>query len=61
MHIDIRIPVGLMFAIVGLLLVALGIFGDAALVQKSLGVNINLWWGLVMTAFGGLMLWLARR
>jgi hypothetical protein len=61
MHIDIRVPVGLMFALVGLLLVGLGCFGDAAMYHISLGVNINLWWGLVMTAFGGLMLWLARR
>jgi hypothetical protein len=28
---------------------------------RSLGININLWWGLVLLAFGALMLWLARR
>ena len=61
MHIDIRTPVGLMFAAVGLLLVISGLTGDAAMFQRSLGVNINLWWGLVMAAFGGFMLWLAKR
>ena len=61
MHIDIRTPVGLMFAAVGLLLVASGLTGDAAVFERSFGVNINLWWGLVMTGFGTLMLWLARR
>jgi hypothetical protein len=61
MHIDIRVPVGLMFTIVGVLLVGLGWLGDASMYHVSLGVNINLWWGLVMTGFGAAMLWLARR
>ena len=61
MKIDIRIPVGLMFAFVGLLLVAYGLLGDHAIYQHSLGFNINLWWGLAMSAFGAFMLWLARR
>ena len=61
MKIDIRTPVGLMFAFVGLLLVGFGLMGDAAIYERSLGVNINLWWGLAMSGFGGLMLWLARR
>ena len=42
MHIDIRTPVGLMFAAVGLLLVISGLTGDAAMFERSLGVNINL-------------------
>ena len=61
MHIDIRIPMGLMFGVVGLLLVAAGLFGDASLNVRSLGINIDLWWGAAMASFGGLMLWLARR
>ena len=61
MKIDIRTPVGLMFAFVGLLLVGYGLFGDAAIYERSLGVNINLWWGMAMSGFGGLLLWLARR
>ena len=61
MKIDIRTPVGLMFAFVGLLLVGFGLLGDPAIYERSLGVNINLWWGLAMAAFGAIMLWLARR
>jgi len=29
--------------------------------EKSLGINVNLWWGLVLLAFGLVMLWLAFR
>jgi len=61
MHIDIRLPVGLMFGIVGLLLIGCGLLGDATLNASSLGINIDLWWGAAMTVFGGVMLWLSRR
>ena len=56
MNIDIRTPVGLMFAAIGLILVASGLLSDAAMFERSLGVNVNLWWGLVMTGFGAAML-----
>ena len=56
MNLDLRIPVGLMFAIYGVILTCVGIFGSAALIEQSLGVNINLWWGLFMLVFGGGML-----
>jgi len=61
MHIDIRTPLGLMFGIVGLLLVGVGLFADPSFNAPSLGINIDLWWGIAMTGFGGAMLWLARR
>jgi hypothetical protein len=34
---------------------------DAALYQRSLGININLCWGLVLLVFGAIMLILAWR
>jgi hypothetical protein len=52
MNFDLRIPVGLMFIIFGLILVGVGVFGGAELSQKSLGINMNLWWGLVQFVFG---------
>lgn len=58
---DIRLPMGLFFAIVGLVLAAYGALSDAALTERSLGYNVNLWWGLVLLAFGALLLWLGRR
>jgi len=58
MGVDIRIPIGLMFAILGVLLTAFGFAtaGDTELYTKSLGVNINVWAGLTMLIFGSLML-----
>ncbi len=61
MGLDIRLPIGLMFAIFGLLLLGFGVFSSEALYDRSLGVNINLWWGAVMVAFGVVMLVLGRR
>ena len=52
MGLDLRIPIGLMFLVLGLLITGFGLFGDRAIYQRSLGVNVNLWWGLVMLLFG---------
>ncbi|HUX44778.1 MAG TPA: hypothetical protein VMV57_08520 [Terracidiphilus sp.] len=54
MRLDLRIPMGLMFTITGMILTIFGIVtrNDAALYAKSLGINANFWWGLVMLAFG---------
>jgi hypothetical protein len=61
--VDIRIPIGLMFTIVGIIISVLGIFtmSDTAMYQKSLGINVNLIMGLLMLAFGLIMLYFARR
>jgi len=58
MDMDIRIPIGLLFAILGFILLAFGLYtiNDAELYARSLGRNINLWTGVGMLAFGGLML-----
>jgi hypothetical protein len=64
MELDVRLPMGLMFVILGAVLVIVGLVTDAAVYAKSLGININLWWGLVMLALGAVMLllvWRARR
>ncbi len=62
MGIDIRIPIGGMFALLGLLLIFYGLLtnGDP-MYARSLHLNANLWWGLVMVAFGGLMLYYGAR
>ena len=60
MRLDIRLPLGLLFALIGLLLAAQGLFGGGSTVQTA-GININLWWGVAMAVFGGLMLALSRR
>jgi hypothetical protein len=54
MKLDLRTPMGLMFTITGVILVLWGLKtnGDAALYARSLGINANLWWGLVLLVFG---------
>jgi len=60
MQLDLRLPIGWMFTVVGLLLVGYGLVADRAIYARSLGVNVNLWWGLVLFVFGVIMLALAR-
>lgn len=61
MKLDLRLPIGLMFSIIGVLLVLFGMMSDPAIYQRSLGINVNLLWGLVLLVFGLAMLWLVRR
>lgn len=61
MGIDVRIPIGLLFTIVGLILAIFGAVSDRAIYERSLGINVNLGWGLVLLAFGIVMLLLGRR
>ena len=61
MGLDIRIPIGLMFGTLGLLLAFAGILMDHSAYQRSLGINVNLWWGLVLLAFGLLMFFFGKR
>ena len=61
MGLDIRVPIGALFAIIGVLLTGYGLVSDRAIYARSLGVNVNLWWGLVLILFGAIMLGLARR
>jgi len=61
MNLDLRFPIGGLFTIVGILLTAFGLVSDHAIYAKSLGINVNLWWGLVLLAFGLVMLTLALK
>jgi len=61
MGLDIRIPIGVMFSLMGVVLAVFGWFSDPALYQRSLGININLWWGSVLLVFGAAMLLLSWR
>jgi hypothetical protein len=56
---DIRRLIGGLFILYGLILTALGIFGSAAVKNKAAGININLWTGLGMLVFAGLMIFWA--
>jgi multisubunit Na+/H+ antiporter MnhG subunit len=61
MGLDIRIPLGSLFVILGVLLAGYGLLSGPAIYQRSLGLDINLWWGLALLAFGLAMLALAWR
>ncbi len=60
---DVRVPIGLLFAALGGIVMVYGLMtaGNAAMYERSQGVNINLWWGAVMLAFGLVLYAFARR
>jgi hypothetical protein len=59
---DIRYPIGGMFAILGSILVVFGLVSDPNIYRvHSLGVNVNLEWGCALLLFAGFMLAMARR
>jgi len=62
MNLDLRIPMGLMFSIVGAILTIYGAATNGSpIYAKSVGMNINLIWGLVMLVFGLTMFVMGRR
>ena len=62
MGLDIRIPLGLIFLIIGGMMAVFGLFTHgSAIYEKSLGFNINLACGILMLLFGALMYFLGRR
>lgn len=61
MELDIRLPIGLMFGILGLLLAGYGLLGDKSVYERSLGININLIWGTLLMIFSGFLLFLGSR
>jgi hypothetical protein len=59
---DIRQPIGWLFSALGVILVGYGLTTSGnPMYGRSEGVNINLYWGIVILVFGLLLLWLARR
>jgi LPXTG-motif cell wall-anchored protein len=60
---DIKIPIGLMFFVFGVILTIYGFATrhDPELYQKSFSHNVNLWMGVLMLVFGGIMLLLVKR
>jgi drug/metabolite transporter (DMT)-like permease len=60
---DIRIPIGALFCLLGAVLTVYGIAtrSDAQLYTRSDNLLINLWWGLIMTVFGAVMLFFGTR
>jgi hypothetical protein len=61
MGLDIRLPIGIIFTIYGVMLIIYSLVADPAIFVSSLGVNIDLWWGVAMLVFGMIMGILAFR
>lgn len=62
MHaIDIRWPIGALFAAMGITLTIYGAVHPSFGPVVPLRINLDVWWGLVLVVFGGLMMWGARR
>jgi membrane-bound ClpP family serine protease len=61
MGLDIRLPIGMLFTIFGIMLIVFGLFSNPSLYAQSLGININLVWGAVLFLFGAVMLFLGGR
>jgi hypothetical protein len=63
---DVRLPTGLMFLIIGLMIAAYGVrtWGSSMYQVHSLGINVNVCWGSALVLFGLIMLalvWLGKR
>ena len=63
MGLDIRIPLGLIFLLIGGLMSVYGLItrNSAVIYEKSMGINLNLTWGLLMFVFGLIMFLVGRR
>ena len=62
MNLDLRIPMGLMFLLVGLILTIFGMVTNGSEIYlRSGGTNVNIGWGLVLLIFGAIMFTLGRR
>lgn len=57
---DLRRPTGLLFSILGIVLLIYSAINPAARAHLT-EANVNLWCGLVLLGFGGTLLWLSRR
>jgi hypothetical protein len=56
---DLRLPTGLFFTLIGLLLTGMGVISTSR--ARLTDVNVNLYSGLAILIFGGILLWLSRR
>jgi hypothetical protein len=61
MPLDIRIPIGVMMGLMGLMLAGYGLLGPHDIYARSLGINVNLVWGIVLVAFATVLLVLGAR
>jgi putative Mn2+ efflux pump MntP len=63
MGLDIRWPIGLMFSLIGAIMLFYGLAtgSNKEMYERSLNLNVNLYWGIVLLVFGAWMLMMAFR
>ena len=62
MGLDIRIPLGMIFLIIGGIMAIFGIATHGgAIYDRSLGIDLNLTWGAIMFVFGAIMFFVGKR
>ena len=61
MGLDVRVPVGLMLGLMGVLLAGYGLVGDQSIYTRSLGINVNAIWGAVLIGAAAVLLALSAR
>jgi hypothetical protein len=63
MNVDLRIPMGMMFTLMGAVLMAFGFStaGNPEIYARSLGVNLDMWCGVALLVFGLVMVTFGRR
>jgi multisubunit Na+/H+ antiporter MnhG subunit len=62
MNLDLRVPMGMLFTIVGAIMSIYGLLTRGSVIyERSAGMDINLSWGTVMLVFGVTMFLLGRR
>ncbi len=58
---DLRRPTGYLFSLLGLILLVYGLVSPGVRAPLDTGTNVNLWCGLTILVFGGILLWLSFR
>ncbi len=63
MNFDLRTPIGWMFTLTGLILSLFGwsVKDDASFLARTQGINVNLYYGLALLAFGLLLMLFGKR
>jgi hypothetical protein len=58
---DLRRPTGYLFSLLGLILALYGLLSPETRAPLDAETNVNLWCGLTILVFGGILLWLSFR
>ncbi len=59
---DLRLPIGIIFTIYGFILIGYGLITKGSKIyEKSLNINVNIWWGILLLIFGLVMYYYAKR